>query len=153
MRARCRRPSLWAGGTARPAPGASRAGHVPRRARLAPGVVVGGVRHKPIELFHWFEDGELRTTFESPRWREGSTPDDLIPLLRDVGLPLTLEGEYDDSASDVDRKAAVLALAERLTGVRVTASLLADASYELGLVPDQFARSKHFGDAKPQQPR
>lgn len=91
--------------------------------------------------------------FESPRWREGSTPDDLIPLLRDVGLPLTLEGEYDDSASDVDRKAAVLALAERLTGVRVTASLLADASYELGLVPDQFARSKHFGDAKPQQPR
>jgi hypothetical protein len=131
----------------------SRAGHVPRRARLAPGVVVGGVRHKPIDLFHWFEDGELRTMFESPRWREGSTPDDLIPLLRDVGLPLTLEGEYDDSASDVDRKAAVLALAERLTGVRVTASLLADASYELGLVPDQFARSKHFGAAKPQQPR
>ncbi|MEU9755864.1 DUF6461 domain-containing protein [Streptomyces althioticus] len=108
---------------------------------------------KPIDLFHWFEDGELRTTFESPRRREGSTPDDLIPLLRDVGLPLSLEGEYDDSAPDVDRKAAVLALAERLTGVRVTESLLAEASYELGLVPDESTQSKCFDAAKPQQPR
>ncbi|MGA5344424.1 DUF6461 domain-containing protein [Streptomyces griseoincarnatus] len=97
---------------------------------------------KPIDLFHWFEDGELRTTFENPRWREGSTPDDLVPLLRDVGFPLTLAGEHDDSAPEVARKPAMLALAERLTGVRVTESLLADASYEVGLVPDWFALSK-----------
>ena len=69
---------------------------------------------KPIDLFHWFEDGDLRTTFESPAVRDGSAP-------------------------DVDGKAAVLALAERLTGIRVTESLLQDATYELGLVPEQPA--------------
>ncbi|AZP22536.1 hypothetical protein EJC51_44580 [Streptomyces aquilus] len=92
---------------------------------------------KPIHLFHWFEDGELRTTFENPSSRDGSTPDELIPLLREVGFPLTCEGEDDESAPDVDRKAAVLALTERLTGICVTESLLRDAPYELGLVPEQ----------------
>ncbi|MEW2400943.1 DUF6461 domain-containing protein [Streptomyces sp. NPDC046862] len=92
---------------------------------------------KPIHLFHWFEDGELRTTFEGPSSRDGNTPDELVPLLREVGFPLTSEGEHDESAPDVDPKAAVLALAERLTGIRVTESLLQDATYELGLVPEQ----------------
>lgn len=94
---------------------------------------------KPIDLFHWFEDGELRTTFESPSFRDGSTPDELVPLLREVGFPLTPEGTHDESAPDVDGKAAVLALAERLTGIRVTESLLQHATYELGLVPEQPA--------------
>ncbi|MFF7580149.1 DUF6461 domain-containing protein [Streptomyces sp. NPDC008061] len=93
----------------------------------------------PIDLFHWFEDGELRTTFEGPSSRDGNTPDELVPLLREVGFPLTPEGEHDERAPDVDRKAAVLALAERLTGIRVTESLLQDATYELGLVPEQPA--------------
>ncbi|MDH6521715.1 hypothetical protein M2163_001294 [Streptomyces sp. SAI-135] len=94
---------------------------------------------KPIHLFHWFEDGELRTTFESPSARHGSTPDELVHLLRESGFPLTSEGEHDDSAPDVDRKAAGLAMADRLTGIRVTDSLLQDAAYELGLVPEQPA--------------
>ncbi|MFJ6797317.1 DUF6461 domain-containing protein [Streptomyces sp. NPDC091268] len=94
---------------------------------------------KPIHLFHWFEDGELRTTFEAPSARDGSAPDELVPLLREVGFPLTSEGEHDESAPEVDRKAAVLALAERLTGIRVTEALLQDAVYELGLVPEQPA--------------
>ncbi|MGW4872460.1 DUF6461 domain-containing protein [Streptomyces chartreusis] len=94
---------------------------------------------KPIHLFHWFEDGELRTTFEDPSSRDGNTPDELVPLLREVGFPLTSEGEHDESAPDVDRKAAVLALAERLTGIRVTESLLQGATFELGLVPEQPA--------------
>lgn len=92
---------------------------------------------KPIHLFHWFEDGELRTTFEGASSRDGTGPDELVPLLREVGFPLTPEGEHDENAPDVDRKAAVLALAERLTGVRVTEALLRDATYELGLVPEQ----------------
>lgn len=92
---------------------------------------------KPIHLFHWFEDGELRTTFEGPSARDGNTPDELVPLLREVGFPLAPGGEHDESAPDVDRKAAVLALAERLTGIRVTESLLQGATYELGLVPEQ----------------
>ncbi|MBT2429344.1 hypothetical protein J7F02_27925 [Streptomyces sp. ISL-112] len=94
---------------------------------------------KPIDLFHWFEDGELRTTFEFPWSRDGNTPDELVRVLREVGAPLTSEGEHDERAPDVDRKAAVLALAERLTGVRLTESLLQDAVYELGLVPEQPA--------------
>ncbi|MDN3258606.1 DUF6461 domain-containing protein [Streptomyces sp. CSDS2] len=94
---------------------------------------------KPIHLFHWFEDGELRTTFEWPSARDGSSPDELVPLLREVGFPLTPGGEHDDSSPVVDGKAAVLALAERLTGVRVTESLLQNATYELGLVPEQPA--------------
>ncbi|MGW1411253.1 DUF6461 domain-containing protein [Streptomyces sp. NPDC002403] len=94
---------------------------------------------KPIHLFHWFEDGELRTTFEGPSARDGGSPDELVPLLREVGFPLTPEGENDESAPAVDGKAAVLALAERLTGIRVTESLLQDATYELGLVPEQPA--------------
>lgn len=97
---------------------------------------------KPIDLFHWFEDGELRTTFEGAWLRDGSTPDDLVPLLREVGFPLTSEGEHDPSAPDVDGKAAVLALTERLTGVRVTESLLQDVTYELGLVPEQGATQR-----------
>ncbi|MFJ4791087.1 DUF6461 domain-containing protein [Streptomyces sp. NPDC088794] len=94
---------------------------------------------KPIHLFHWFEDGELRTTFEGPSARDGSSPDELVALLRAVGFPLTPEGEHDEYAPAVDGKAAVLALAERLTGIRVTESLLQNATYELGLVPDQPA--------------
>ncbi|WP_404195762.1 DUF6461 domain-containing protein [Streptomyces tauricus] len=94
---------------------------------------------KPIHLFHWFEDGELRTTFEGPSSRDGSTPDELVPLLQEVGFPLTASGEHDESAPDVDRKAAAFALAERLTGIRVTESLLQNATYELGLVPDEPA--------------
>ncbi|MFJ9733745.1 DUF6461 domain-containing protein [Streptomyces sp. NPDC101171] len=94
---------------------------------------------KPIHLFHWFEDGELRTTFEGPSARDGSSPDELIALLRQVGFPLTPEGEHDENAPCVDGKAAVLALTERLTGIRVTESLLQDATYELGLVPEQPA--------------
>ncbi|MDH6612768.1 hypothetical protein M2164_008403 [Streptomyces sp. SAI-208] len=60
-------------------------------------------------------------------------------LLREVGFPLTSEGEHDDSAPDIGRKAAGLALADRLTCIRVTDSLLQDAAYELGLVPEQPA--------------
>ncbi|MFJ3088089.1 DUF6461 domain-containing protein [Streptomyces sp. NPDC086838] len=94
---------------------------------------------KPIHLFHWYEDGELRTTFEGAWARDGSGPDELVPLLREVGFPLNPEGEYDESAPDIDGKAGVLALAERLTGVRITESLLREATYQLGLVPDQPA--------------
>ncbi|MGW4164003.1 DUF6461 domain-containing protein [Streptomyces sp. NPDC004788] len=94
---------------------------------------------KPIHLFRWFEDGELRTTFEGPSARDGSSPNELVPLLREVGFPLTPGGEHDESAPVVDGKAAVLALAERLTGIRVTESLLQDATYELGLVPERSA--------------
>lgn len=78
---------------------------------------------KPIDLFHWYEDGQLRTTFEGASSRDGDAPDELVPLLREVGFPLTAEGAHDENAP----------------GVRVTETLLRDATYELGLVPEQPA--------------
>lgn len=92
---------------------------------------------KPIHLFHWYEDGELRTTFEWPTVREGSTPDALDSVMREVGFDLS--DDEDDTGVYVDTKAAVLALAERLTGVRVTEELLRGAEYQLGHVPEEPA--------------
>lgn len=79
------------------------------------------------------------TTFEGRSARDGNNPDELVPLLREVGFPLTPEGEHDESAPVVDGKAAVVALTERLTGIRVTKSFRQEATYELGLVPEQPA--------------
>ncbi|MFE2579596.1 DUF6461 domain-containing protein [Streptomyces sp. NPDC059378] len=92
---------------------------------------------KPMDFFHWYADGECRTGFESPWSREGSSPDELNPLLLEVGFELTQD--EDGTGVHVDAKAAVLALAERLTGVRVTEELLRDAEYRLGLVPEEPA--------------
>ncbi|MCX5205223.1 DUF6461 domain-containing protein [Streptomyces sp. NBC_00237] len=79
----------------------------------------------PTDHFHWYEDGRLRTAFEWPTDRSGSTPDALNDVLAEVGFDLT---EVDDLVGgftvDVDQKAAVFALTERLTGVRVTEELL-----------------------------
>lgn len=63
--------------------------------------------------------------------RTGSTPDELNAVMREVGLNPT-----GDEDPDVDSKAAVLALTERLTGVRVTDQLFTDAVYQTGEVPE-----------------
>ncbi|MDV9169421.1 DUF6461 domain-containing protein [Streptomyces sp. W16] len=89
---------------------------------------------KPMHFFHWYENGELRTEFEWPTVRRGSSPDELNSLICEVGLGLT-----DEEASRVDRKAAVFALAERLTGVRVTAELLKLAEYQTAEMPEEPA--------------
>lgn len=89
---------------------------------------------KPMDFFHWYENGELRTTFEWPAARTGSTPDELNAVMTEVGLNPT-----GDQAPDIDRKAAVFALAERLTGVRMTEELLAEAEYRTGEVPEEPA--------------
>ncbi|MET8331949.1 DUF6461 domain-containing protein [Streptomyces sp. NPDC005181] len=89
---------------------------------------------KPMDFFHWYENGELRTTFEWPASRTGSTPDELTAVMREAGLNPT-----GDEAPDVDRKAAVFALAERLTGVQVTEQLLTEAEYGMGEVPEEPA--------------
>ncbi|MFJ2652073.1 DUF6461 domain-containing protein [Streptomyces sp. NPDC087420] len=86
---------------------------------------------KPMDFFHWYEDGELRTTFEWPTDRTGSTPDELNEVMREVGLHPTR-----DSDPNIDTKAAVFALTERLTGVQVTEELLAEAEYQTGNVPE-----------------
>ncbi|GAB2814504.1 hypothetical protein GCM10027073_53200 [Streptomyces chlorus] len=89
---------------------------------------------KPIHLFHWYEDGKLRTTFEGPTARNGSAPDALNSVMREVGFNLSDDAGHTGVYVD---KASVLALAERLTGVRVTEELLHDAEYQLGHVLDE----------------
>ncbi|MER6200600.1 DUF6461 domain-containing protein [Streptomyces sp. NPDC001586] len=90
-----------------------------------------------MDFFHWYEDGELRTTFEWPADRTGSTPDALNAVMRELGLNPT-----GDEDPEVDRKAAVLALTERLTGVRVTEALLREAAYRTGEVPEEPAAGR-----------
>ncbi|MFE5482298.1 DUF6461 domain-containing protein [Streptomyces sp. NPDC056527] len=121
-------------------------GGVGMRPRFLEALSAGGraVSHStnggaPIDLFHWYENGELRTSFEWPTHRYGSTPDDLLPLMREVGFDLSEDEDEDGTGPSTDTKAAVLALAERLTGVQVTEALLKDAQYLLGQVPEEPA--------------
>ncbi|MFF1746189.1 DUF6461 domain-containing protein [Streptomyces mirabilis] len=92
---------------------------------------------KPMHFFHWYEDGELRTTFEWPTVRDGSTPDALNTMMCEVGFALS--DDEGETSERVDTKAAGFALAERMTGVRVTEELLRGAEYQLGLVPEEPA--------------
>ncbi|MEV6399433.1 DUF6461 domain-containing protein [Streptomyces sp. NPDC051907] len=64
--------------------------------------------------------------------RTGSTPDELNAVMAEVGL--NPEGDGDPG---VDRKAAVIALAERLTGVQLTEELLAQAEYQVAEVAEE----------------
>ncbi|MFB7575391.1 DUF6461 domain-containing protein [Streptomyces sp. NPDC056165] len=91
---------------------------------------------KPLHFFQWYEDGKLRTSFEWPTAREGSTPDALNSVMREVGF--NLSDDEGDTGLYV-KKASVLALAERLTGVRVTEGMLHDAECQLGHVLDEPA--------------
>lgn len=93
---------------------------------------------KPMDFFHWYENGELRTTFEHPATRDGTTPAALNDVLADLGLD-----PHGDGDPGVDRKAAVLALAERLTDVRVTEELLQDAEFELAELPEEPPEEWH----------
>lgn len=90
---------------------------------------------KPMHFFHWYENGELRTTFEWPTARHGSAPDALNSAMCEVGY--VLSDDEDETSERVDTTAAAFALAERLTGVRVTEELLQGAEYQLGHVPEE----------------
>ncbi|WP_189948903.1 DUF6461 domain-containing protein [Streptomyces roseolus] len=92
---------------------------------------------KPMDLFDWYVNGELRTGFEWPTTRYGSTPDELVPVMREIGFDLVKDEE--GAGPSTDTKAAVLALTERLTGVRLTEDLLKGAEYHFGHVPEQPA--------------
>ena len=82
-----------------------------------------------LTYISWWEDGELRTRFERPFDRSGSTPDALVELMARVGI-----SEESNPGS-----AEFLALAEELTGVRITAAVLDDAVYSTGVIemPDE----------------
>ncbi|MEV6048500.1 DUF6461 domain-containing protein [Streptomyces xanthochromogenes] len=88
-----------------------------------------GVSHflspNAVSQFSWWEDSELRTRFEGPLHREGSTPDHLLDLMRQAGFDL------ETGAFELEN---YLALAEELTGVHLTANMLEDGTYSTGTV-------------------
>lgn len=80
---------------------------------------------KGMTQFHWYVDGDLRTFFEWPAEREGSSPDEIADVIARVGAtgePGLLTLEY-------------FAMAEELSGVKITADLLDHAVYRTGIVP------------------
>jgi Family of unknown function (DUF6461) len=91
--------------------------------------VVSHYLNQARDQFYWVEDGDIRLDFEpgSPAYREGSTPDALVDLMRDAGFELREELQLDHPTE------AAFALAERLTGVRLTMALLEEASYDCGI--------------------
>ncbi|WP_329264101.1 DUF6461 domain-containing protein [Streptomyces sp. NBC_01478] len=78
-----------------------------------------------MRLFSWWEDGELRTRFEGALHRQGSTPDELNDLMRQVGC------DFETGECGLEQ---YVALAEELTGVRVTPETLRDGVYSTGIV-------------------
>lgn len=86
-----------------------------------------------VDRFCWYEDGELRTTFEPlfPTQRSGAAPDELVEVMEEVGFDLRSGDERDFSM----HTQATFALAERLTGVRLTAELLDKTTFTAGIVP------------------
>ncbi|WP_329529788.1 DUF6461 domain-containing protein (plasmid) [Streptomyces sp. NBC_01450] len=88
-----------------------------------------GVSHfrspNAMTLFSWWEDGELRTRFEGPLHRDGTTPDELVDLMHQVGF------DFEDGGCGLEE---YVALAEELTGVHVTPGMLENGTYSTGIV-------------------
>jgi hypothetical protein len=88
--------------------------------------------------FLWVEDGQVRLGFQPlfPAQRWGTTPDALLPDMTEAGFDLSDNDDEvrDDEVGDDRPIAATFALAERLTGVRVTPDLLENARYACGIV-------------------
>lgn len=86
-----------------------------------------------VDAFSWYEDGEPRLRFQPlfPYAREGSDPDGSVEDMRAVGFDLS---EDEDGDFELESEAA-FALAERLTGVRLTRELLDTSEFVGGEVP------------------
>ncbi|MCS0603556.1 DUF6461 domain-containing protein [Streptomyces sp. LP11] len=84
-----------------------------------------------VNRFCWYENGDARLTFEpdAASHREGSNPDDLLTEMQECGFDLT-----DDDWGSETRFEAPFALAERITGVRLTPQIFASAEFLCGLV-------------------
>jgi uncharacterized protein DUF6461 len=79
------------------------------------------------DRFCWMEDGDLRLRFEPlfPYHRDGSDPDVLLEVMEQVGFDLR---DIEDRDFELHTEAA-FALAEHLTGVKLTQKLLDSADY------------------------
>jgi Family of unknown function (DUF6461) len=86
-----------------------------------------------VDRFYWVEEGDIRVQFEPlfPARRWGSHPDDLVEAMRRVGFRL---GDGEDASPQLHTEAA-FALAEHLTGIRLTPAFLDEATYLCGTAP------------------
>jgi hypothetical protein len=84
-----------------------------------------------VDHFYCYEDGDLRLHFEPlfAASRDGTDADTLGPVLADVGFDLRDTPER----TIANHTEAAFALAERLTGVQVTASLLSTSEFLCGI--------------------
>lgn len=85
-----------------------------------------------VDHFSRYANGGLRLHFEPlfPCARDGADPDGAVALMREVGFDL----REDDADLEVTTEAA-FALAERLTGVRLSPELLDGAEFLTGSAP------------------
>jgi hypothetical protein len=85
--------------------------------------------------FKWYDDGQVKCAFDhhTPGARRGTDPDVVLPWMEEIGGFMPLDSEAEVSAS-VHTAAAVMTLVERVSGVRVTSSLLREATYLTALV-------------------
>ena len=84
-----------------------------------------------VDRFLFVCDGDVRLDFEPmfPTTREGSDPDGLLREMEQAGFDLADEDVDDLDDLEFVHSEAAFALAERLTGVRLTAELLNSAAY------------------------
>lgn len=84
-----------------------------------------------LDSFLWAEDTTKRLTFEPgfPDHRWGTTPDDLLDAMHHSGFQF-----WDETSDTAEPRAmeAAFALAEHLTGVRITPELLRDTTFVCG---------------------
>jgi hypothetical protein len=124
--------------------------------RLSAGTSVAAVfsTEHTDSRFAWAEDGVVRVAFDPfhAGWRDGSTPDALLPEMEELGFNLSDE-ELDpgDPRWIFDEKATwrALALAHRVTGVRLTEVALAGRTYLAVSVPSVVSTGV---DAEPVPP-
>ncbi|MFI6297693.1 DUF6461 domain-containing protein [Nonomuraea sp. NPDC050790] len=94
---------------------------------------VGNGRYR----FFWAEDGDVRLDFD-PLYandRRGSTPDALLTDMVDIGYDLRDDATLEDVDFTFPLIAASFALAERLTGLRITPELLGGLTFLCGEAP------------------
>ena len=90
--------------------------------------------------FYWAEVGDIRLYFVplDPDFREGSTPDALVDAMREAGFDLSEDGQNVEHPME-----AAMALAERLTGVRITLEILEESTYLCGIAPIPAGNTDH----------
>jgi hypothetical protein len=94
--------------------------------------------------FTWAEDGDVRVTFDPyhAAWREGSRPDALLDVMQRLGFNFST-AEVDDPGWVFDDKAPgrAFALAEHVTGIRLTEEVLTEPTYLAVSVPSPWHRA------------